>query len=69
MQDVIDTLKEHEDRLTPSDEDRTVGEFTNAAKRWANHCLETYKGDLLAKGLAVSQAMAEFEIEMTGEGK
>ena len=64
MQDVIDTLNEHQERLTPSDEDRVTGEFTNAAKRWAGHCLETYTGDLLAKGLAVAQAMAEFECEM-----
>jgi hypothetical protein len=66
MQDVIDTLDAHAERLTPSHEDRTNGDFTNAAKRWSAHCLETYTGELLIKGLAVGAAMAEFEAEMVG---
>jgi hypothetical protein len=66
VQDVIDTLAEHEDRISMPHNDRVTGEFTNCAKRWAGHCLETYTGDLLRKGLAVAQALTEFECEMMG---
>jgi hypothetical protein len=35
-----------------------------AAKRWAEHCLETYRGDLLKAGLNVSRALADFMNEL-----
>ncbi len=30
------------------------------AKKWANHCLDKFDGDLLKKGLAISAAIVNF---------
>lgn len=48
----------------PSDIHAGKGIFTEAASVWAKHCLETYKGRLLRRGLKISTALVEFEIEM-----
>ena len=32
----------------------------SAAVKWAAHCLETYNGDLLKAGLAISESIAIF---------
>ena len=38
--------------------------FTDTAKKWAAYCLETYRDELLKRGLAIAAALAEFEDEI-----
>lgn len=35
-----------------------------AASSWANHCINTYDGKILKKGLAISQAIGNFTSEL-----
>lgn len=39
-------------------------EFRKAAKRWAEFSLDTFKGDLLQKAMAVSASIADFCSEL-----
>ena len=34
--------------------------LTTAAKNWASHSLETYRGEMLTKALDISKALVEF---------
>lgn len=38
-----------------------------AAKRWAEHSLKTFRGDLLRKALEMSASMVEFVSELKGQ--
>lgn len=61
MEDVKVTLSEHMDRFSGNAE---VGEFTELAKRWASHSLDTYNDILLDCALEISRALAEFDAEL-----
>jgi hypothetical protein len=61
MEDVKLTLNEHMETWKSEGEH---GEFTELAKRWASHSLETYTGILLDCALEISRALAEFDAEL-----
>lgn len=65
MQDVQQTVDERIERF--ADDSRVNGDFTELAKRWASHSLETYKDELLTKALAISKALSEFDSELIGK--
>lgn len=61
MEDVKQTLSEHTETFQGNSE---IGEFTELAKRWASHSLETHNGILLDCALEISRALAEFDAEL-----
>ena len=40
------------------------GILDDVAERWAAHSLKTYRGELLRKALAISEALVEFTAEL-----
>lgn len=48
---------------------RDYTHLEEAAKKWACHCLSTYVGDLLSKGLKISEAIANFSAELIEDRK
>lgn len=66
MQDVKETLESH---MATFASDAETGQFTELAKRWASHSLETYSSVLLQKALALSQSLAEFDAELLQKDK
>lgn len=40
------------------------GTFDAVAVEWATHCLKTYQGKLLRRGLEISAAMVEYTCEL-----
>ena len=53
----IETVPEHGHEYT----------LRGAASKWAEHCIETYDGKMLRKGLSISAALAEFMNEFEGD--
>jgi hypothetical protein len=39
-------------------------DLTAVAVEWSTHCLKSYRGDLLQKGLAIATALIEFHDEL-----
>lgn len=62
MEALKKSLDDHVDNF--DDSEHADMPLTISAKNWASHCLETYVGDLLQKGLAIAGALAEFEVEL-----
>lgn len=50
------------DALVAEGEDS--GALRELSKKWAAHCLENFTGDLLKRGLAVSESIANFAEEL-----
>lgn len=67
MEELKTQLEAHE--AVWSEGNEAAGEMTKAAQKWASHCLATYVGDLLRKGLAVAATLAEFDSEFHQQDK
>ena len=66
MEQLKAQLEAHEAAFSGEEE---VDSITQASQKWASHCLGTYEGELLKRGLAVAQALSEFGGEFYHEAK
>ncbi len=61
MQELANALTNTIEKYQP-ETNRDDSELLTAAKNWASYCLENMYGDLLQRGLAISAAMAHFDV-------
>ena len=70
MQEVINTIKDtinfEKDSLGDDDDEHS---FRTCAKKWSNHAINTYNGELLKKALEVSRTLANFANEIESDDK
>lgn len=64
MEKLARAIKRESARFGESPISTVAPELHEAALRWAEHSLRTYKGKLLRRALDISQALADFTNEL-----
>ena len=62
MKDLADALDKTITTFYPDANSKSDSELMEAAQRWTGYCLSNMKGDLLHRGLAVAEAIANFDV-------